>query len=316
MPAHGIMFHHFHGERHPPVQGSMSAAELAELIQFVGRERLRPAREWLGRALHGSLEEGDLCLTFDDNLRCQYDVALPVLRDFGITAFWFVQTSVLEGNLERLEIYRTFRTRCFETVEAFYESFYEVLDPHELLRALARFDPTSYLADYPFYSDADREFRYVRDELLGPERYMDAMDRLIAARGQTLAGLAEGLWMTPGQLCGLHAEGHVIGLHSHTHPTRMAELPVDVQRNEYQQNHRFLASLLGAPPTVVSHPCNSYGGRTLAILQRLGVQVGFRANMVLWEHGPLEYPREDHANVLREMQGCGSAYSPATSPAM
>ncbi len=43
------------------------------------------------RASEGSLGDNDLCWTpGHDGLRCQFDIAFPVLRDSGITAFWFV----------------------------------------------------------------------------------------------------------------------------------------------------------------------------------------------------------------------------------
>src|SRR6266550_8962669 len=92
MRPHGIMFHHFWDERgkHPRGQGAISGDELRAMIQFLGRDRILPAREWMEKAAAGTLREGDLCLTFDDNLRCQWDVARPVLRELGTTAFWFV----------------------------------------------------------------------------------------------------------------------------------------------------------------------------------------------------------------------------------
>ena len=89
---HGVMFHHFFDARHPAGQGAISAGQLADLIAFLGRDRILPAAEWQRQAEAGTLAPDALCLTFDDNLRCQYDVALPVLRDEGLTAFWFVCT--------------------------------------------------------------------------------------------------------------------------------------------------------------------------------------------------------------------------------
>src|SRR5262245_41086900 len=131
MPAHGIMFHHFHDGQHPRGQGSISAEQLDQLIRIVGRHRILPAREWLLRARAATLGDDDLCLTFDDTLRCQYDVALPVLSQHGITAFFFIYTSVLDGELERLEIYRRFRTVCFPSVDDFYDAFFAALDGSE-----------------------------------------------------------------------------------------------------------------------------------------------------------------------------------------
>jgi hypothetical protein len=81
MVAHGVMFHHFHDDRHRRGQGSISAEQLVELIEHLGRNDILPAQEWMRRAAVGALTDTDTCLTFDDALRCQYDVALPVLRD-------------------------------------------------------------------------------------------------------------------------------------------------------------------------------------------------------------------------------------------
>jgi peptidoglycan/xylan/chitin deacetylase (PgdA/CDA1 family) len=307
MRAYGVMFHHFHGGDHARSQGSMSAAELADMIDHLGRERVLPAREWMARAEGETLGDTDLCLTFDDNLRCQYDVALPVLADLGLTAFWFVATGVLEGRLERLEIYRRFRETRFAEMQAFYGAFFGALDAspygEETRRALAGVDTDRHLAEYPFYTPADRRFRYVRDEVLGPARYEAIMDALIAASGETLDGLASGLWMDEACLRRLHGEGHVIGLHSHTHPTRIDRLSADEQRGEYELNRSCLRRLLGESPRSMSHPCNAYNETTLGILRQIGVTVGFRANMARPTTGVFEYPREDHANILREMKG-------------
>jgi len=315
VPAYGIMFHHFHGDSHAPVQGSIPAEDLAAMIEFVGREHVLPAHEWQARALAGRLRADHLCLTFDDNLLCQFEVARPVLNDLDITAFWFVQTSVLQGNLERLEIYRTFRTRCYTDVDDFYDAFYSQLDVNELERSLHDFDPATYLAAFPFYSDADRKFRHVRDEMLGPDRYQETMDSLIESTGHTLHELARGLWMDATHLRALRDEGHILGLHSHTHPTRLAELPRAEQRREYAENHASLSRELGIAPTAVSHPCNSYDRSTLDILRELGIRLGFRANLAQTEYGPLEHPRADHANLIERMHACTSRSSQATSPA-
>ncbi|MBN1490929.1 MAG: polysaccharide deacetylase family protein [Phycisphaerae bacterium] len=302
---HGVMFHHFCDARHPAGQGAISAEQFADMIAFLGRDRILPAAEWQHRAEADTLPPDALCLTFDDNLRCQYDVALPVLRDHSLTAFWFVCTSVLDGAIEPLEVYRAFRTVHFESVETFYADFFAAADRSEfaaeLAEAIERFDPGNYLAEFPFYTDADRRFRFVRDRVLGPRRYNALMDRMIAERGLDVRDLAANLWMNDDCIRRLHADGHVIGLHSHTHPTRIEDLSPEEQEREYRLNAEALTKRLGDAPTTVSHPCNSYNAETLRILRDLGVRLGFRANMAPGYTSALEYPREDHANVLKEM---------------
>src|SRR5690348_4468616 len=121
----GIMFHHFSDAVHPRGQGAISEDDLVCMIRFLGRENILDAPEWMDRALAGRLGEDEVCLTFDDALRCQYDVAAPVLADFGISGFWFVYSSVFEGGLEPLEIYRYFRTVAFPDIDAFCDAFFE-----------------------------------------------------------------------------------------------------------------------------------------------------------------------------------------------
>jgi len=303
--AHGIMFHHFHGPGHRSSQGSISGAQLADLIEFVGHARILQAREWLARAQAGKLGRNDICLTFDDSLRCQYDIALDVLREYDLTAFWFVYTSVLQGCLERLEVYRKFRHDAFETMEMFYDAFFETVLKGEgaaqVREALKRTEATSYLSEFSFYTAEDRRFRYMRDEVLGPQRYNAVMDRMMAEAGVDPMAVARGLWMDADSLLDLHRSGHVVGLHSHTHPTRLEHLEPAEQGREYRKNFECLSGLLGEAPVAMSHPSNSYTQETLAILRALGIRVGFRANMAMGLRSVLELPREDHVNVLKEM---------------
>ncbi len=298
------MFHHFTGQGHARGQGAIDADEFRRLLLHVGPRNILPAEEFLTRHVQGTLASQHTCLSFDDNLRCQYDVALPVMRELGLTAFWFVYTSVLQGRPERLELYRQFRTQYFTDVEAFYDAFFKRLhllpDAGRLLAQLDRFVPGMYLAEYPFYTDNDRRFRFTRDELLGPKAYESFMDAMIVEHGVRPTELAGGLWMDEACLEQLHHEGHVIGLHSHTHPTRLARLSPAEQRQEYEQNFYLLAALLGERPRSMSHPCNSYDTHTLHILRDLGVQLGFCSNAAA-PGTPLEMPRDDHANVLRDI---------------
>jgi peptidoglycan/xylan/chitin deacetylase (PgdA/CDA1 family) len=314
----GVMFHHFHGPEPPYGQGSITADDLRALLNYLGPARILAADEWLHRVEQDKLQPGDLCLTFDDNLRCQYDVALPVLEEFGLTAFWFISTAVLQGRLERLEIYRAFRMRHFPSVDEYYAAFFATVastaSRDEVEEALRDFDPATYLVQYPFYSDSDRRYRYVRDVILGPVRYGAVLERMLEEYHANARAIARGLWLDDGCIRALHDAGHMIGLHSHTHPTALAQLDEEEQRQEYADNHAYLRSLLGVTPRAMSHPCNSYSDTTLAILRELGIVCGFRSNSSPTPFGALEMPREDHINLIQELRQCESQSSRATSP--
>ena len=300
---HGIMFHHFHGPGHLPSQGSLSAEELSEVIEFIGTHRVLSAPDWLERFERGTLHPDHVCLSFDDNLRCQFDIAVPVLRTYNVKAFFFIYSNVLEGEQDRLEIYRDFRTRHFPKVEDFYTTFLNKVHHSEYAlrveRGLRNFNPTSYLAECPFYSDSDRTFRYIRDCLLGAEPYHSLMATLMAATPTTGR---QDLWMDKERLFELHRDGHILGLHSHSHPTRIEKLDRQGQLAEFGRNQAVLAKICGVSPTTASYPCNSYNQETLSVMRSLGVRLAFRANMELNNPTPLEMGREDHANVIGRLR--------------
>ncbi len=306
MLPHGLMLHHLHdGKKHPQVQGSISAEQFTNLIEYLDPSRFLSSRDWMKRTKNGALREDDLCITFDDNLRSQFDVALPVLKHYNLTAFFFIYTSPLEGKIERLELYRYVRTTQFTSVDHFYDVFSTLVKESDYLpiyeEGMKTYDP-SYLSAFPFYTENDRIFRFIRDEILGQDRYFDLMDQLIDQLEIDIGKLLDLLWMNEQCVRRLHEGGHEVGLHTHTHPTRMDLLSEDEQRFEYQKNIDILTDILGTKPRSMSHPNGRYNQDTLRILEEFGIIVGFRSRMLEKNLSPLEIMREDHANVIRELE--------------
>ena len=85
---HGIMFHHFHDDKiHKKNQGSISQNEFYNLVKFIGRKNILNADDFFVRYKENKLTEKNVCFTFDDAIKSQYDIALPVLEDFKIKVF-------------------------------------------------------------------------------------------------------------------------------------------------------------------------------------------------------------------------------------
>ena len=298
------MFHYFHdGLKHKPSQGSISKEQFENILKKVGIENILTAKEWANRAENGTLKKNDVCLTFDDGLRCQYDVALPVLQKFDLTAFWFVNSSTLVGEIGVLEIYRRFRNEYFSSMDEFYKEFFSTATASSyadaVSKGLAEF-PDNYLSEFKFYTGNDRKFRYLRDKVLGPERYREIMDDLIQSKGLIIKDLAEGLWLDEDNLLSLKGEGHIIGIHSHSHPTSLADLSYEEQKTEYENNLQVLSKILNEKPFTMAHPCNSYSDQTLNILNKMGVRIGFCSNMEKTDYSLLEMPRKDCALFCSE----------------
>lgn len=74
------MFHHFYNEKHGNGQGAISAIQMEKIIEHYG-DKLLTAKDWLTKALTNSLDGHEICLTFDDALLCQYEVALWIKQN-------------------------------------------------------------------------------------------------------------------------------------------------------------------------------------------------------------------------------------------
>ena len=306
MYAHGIMFHHFHDDKqHTKSQGSISAEDLDNLLKFIGLKNILPANEFYQRALTNNLKAHDICLTFDDNLKCQYDIALTVLESYGLTAFWFIYTSPLEGVSERLELYRYFRHNYFDSMDDFYAHFENFVSQSEykakIIHGLKFYKPSDYLKEFPFYTKGDKVFRYIRDELLNQTQYYEIMDKMMQKYKFNLETLNKELWMNKDCIKSLNEKGNIIGLHSHTHPTSIDKLSFAEQAKEYIHNNDILRNILGENIYSVSYPCNSFNTNTFRIMKNLGVKIGFRANMK-YSLNNYEIPRLDHSIIFKELQ--------------
>lgn len=292
-----IMFHHFHGNVHPAGQGSLSAEGFHDFIQL-HKEQIVSADEWHERYKKNKLED-KVCITFDDNLKCQFDIALPVLESLNLKAFWFVYTSPLLGIVEKVELYRYFRTVQYSTVDEFYQAFETAIEGFDFAgqahSEIKKADFENHLAEWSFYTYGDRKFRYIRDNILGVEKYNLVMEKLIADSGMDIKSIAASLWMSSNDIKTVHGKGHFIGLHSHSHPTRLDRLPDEGIEKEYTTNYNLLSDIIGKDSIFsMSHPCNAYNEHTMDVLNGLGIQIGFRSNNQLTTYTPLQLPRIDH----------------------
>ena len=310
---HGIMFHHFHDEFHAPGgQGSISGEQFEAILNFVDIPNILNPEEWVYRLLKGKLKNSDVCLTFDDALRCQYDICTPILNQCNKRGFWFVYSSVFEGKCEKFEIYRYFASKYFEEIDDFYALFFQKFEECRLNR-INKSDFESFLnrrrIEFPFYTNNDIKYRFIRDELLNKEGYEEILDDIIRERGVNIEDITNKLWLTDRHLKDLSNTGHFIGLHSYSHPKSMSKLSYNKQLEEYNKNYLHIRGVCNGDIVSVSHPSNSYDDNTVRILEDFGILCGFRSNMSTPEGkrinpNVLEIAREDHSNILKKMEEC------------
>ena len=311
---HGIMFHHFHdGKLHKKGQGSIDKDDFFKLIKFIGRKNILDCHEFFNRFKEKKLKAKDVCFTFDDGIKGQYDIALPILEDFKIKSFFFVYSSIFKGNPDLLEVYRYFRTNYFSNMDNFYDKFFGIIDKdlNTFFKNNIKIINNTKIK-FPHYSINDIKFRLVRDKFLNKEEYRNIMFKMFQEKKFNYKNYYEILFLNEKNLRKMKELGHFIGLHSHSHPTLLESLSYDEQLKEYQINISILSEILKVSESEIkfmSHPCGSYNKNTIKILTELGIELGFKQVMISEpnkgmkkiNNSFLEIARQDHAKIINMM---------------
>ena len=300
-------------KKHKKGQGSISRDEFNNIIKFIGKKNILDPNVFIEKLNKNSLKKNEVCFTFDDAIKCQIDIALPVLEDLKIKSFFFVYTCMFEGKPDYLEIFRYFRLNFFKDIKEFYKIFFENLNQDLSLF----FDQNKDLIlekkeRYKFYSIEDIKFRLVRDLLLKKSDYENYMFRLMEIKKFRYKKYIDQLFFNEGDLIKLDKLGHKIGLHSHSHPTLIENLSYDDQKKEYLTNLEFISKILRRPKNYInccSHPLGSYSQDTIKILKELGIEIAFKDSMVVEKekgmkkinNSSFEIARQDHIEILKRI---------------
>jgi peptidoglycan/xylan/chitin deacetylase (PgdA/CDA1 family) len=306
---YSAMFHHFHdNNKYLKVQGggSISLDDFNLIIDYLNENfNLLTPDEYMQKIEYKNLQETDVCLTFDDALKCQFDIIYPELEKRKLKAFFFVYSAAFSDNPPPLEFFRDFRLNFFQDVDEYYDLFFNTVK----LKHGGKYDlflknyPTDFLSAFPFYTENDKKYRFIRDKILN-EQYFDLVFTMMKEKKYSPSKRKEKLFMSVNDIETLHDNGHTIGLHSHSHPTQIHNLNYESQLEEYTKNYEFISSITKEKVNVMSHPCGNYNDDTLKILKSLGVKFGFRSSLTPSNiKSSLEIPREDHANIINKIKG-------------
>lgn len=312
---HGIMFHHFHDNKiHPKSQGSITKDDFFKLIKFIGRKNILDADVFIEKMKQKKIKTNQVCFTFDDGIKSQIDIALPVLQDLKIKSFFYPYTSMFDNKPDNIEVFRYFRTNYFKNINEFYTFFF-----NQILNSDLRifFKKNSHKISIikkriPFYSYSDIKFRLARDFYLDKKRYEEIMFKMIKKKKFNYQSSYKKIFFQKKDLRLLDSLGHIIGLHSHTHPTKMEKLNYSDQNHEYKKSLFLISKILNKSKNKIktmSHPNGSYNSNTLKVLKKSGIELGFKSVMVVEKekgmkkinNSFLEIAREDHANIIKRM---------------
>lgn len=196
-------------------------------------------------------------LTFDDGYRDNHDVVLPILREEGVPAAFFVTTGPLETRrgLWISELWRLAAALPAGPVELPAGAPREVPAGAAERRAWRR-------AMTAWLSAADAGTR---------EAALDALAaRADRARGE---GLADS-FLLPGQVRAMHHAGMTIGAHTRTHP-HLDRLDPALHLEEVAGARQDLEALLGAPVRHFAYPNPGGGGPVGGAARAAAERAGF-----------------------------------------
>ena len=92
MKVFGLMFHHFHDEtRHKKTEGSISKTQFKKILINFKKNIVTP-EEFLNQTFQNKnkIKKKMVCLTFDDSIKSQTNIALEVLDDLNLKGFFFL----------------------------------------------------------------------------------------------------------------------------------------------------------------------------------------------------------------------------------
>ena len=293
----GIMFHHFHDNNtKPKFQGSITPKIFKNIILKIGVENIISPNDFIDKVISNKLKPGQTCLTFDDALLSQYSYALPVMEKYKLKSFWFIYTSIFGKKINNFEAYKYFYNNYYFSFREFFADFKKKIK--EIFPTKKIFFDENYFKHFKIYNKIEREYRFIRDKLLNDHEFNKIFQRMIKDKKANLNTIKKKLYLSSKHIKDLNKKGHVIGMHSHNHPTRFEDLSFQEQKKEYRQCFKIIKSLTNLATASMSHPCNSYNKNTLKILKKMKIKVGFRADNSNLTFSKLELPRIDCKDLI------------------
>jgi peptidoglycan/xylan/chitin deacetylase (PgdA/CDA1 family) len=247
-----------------PAQDPLAPREMtAEVFRWqmrLLREHAAPLAvdEALARLQARSLPRRAVCVTFDDGYADNERVALPILREFGVPALFFVTTGFLDGG-------RMWNDSLIEAIRRLPAG------DHDL----------SPIGLEPLRLDGDASRMLAARSVIGALKHLEPQQR--AASVQWLEDrcgreLPRDLMMTSAQVQALHASGMTIGAHTVTHPI-LTRLTDEAAAHELRESRVRLESLLRTPVRYFAYPNgrpgDDYGDAHVELARACGYDAAF-----------------------------------------
>jgi peptidoglycan/xylan/chitin deacetylase (PgdA/CDA1 family) len=201
-------------------------------------------------------------ITFDDGYRDNFDLALPILREAGVSATFFIATSYIQE--PRLPWWDHIAYIVKTTRQDAFTLDYPTPVSIDLRQSTRSVALARLLRVYKHAADINEKAFLAH---LGERAGVDADSE----------SLGRELFMSWDQIRQLSEEGMSIGSHTHSHKILSAQSETD-QRNELSLSKQILEAELGRPITAVAYPVGqtfAFDGVTKRLAREAGYRIGF-----------------------------------------
>jgi peptidoglycan/xylan/chitin deacetylase (PgdA/CDA1 family) len=249
-----LIFHRVHAEPDPLFPNEMHASAFRERLRWIRAWfDVLPLEEAVVALARGTLPERALAITFDDGYADNFAVALPILREHGLPATFFVAAGFLDGG-------RMWNDTVIEAIRRTPRASLDLSALDLGTRALG----------------SAQARRAAIDAVLGKLKYLSPehrQDRVAAVASFAAVKPPDDLMMTSAQVRGLAAAGMGIGGHTRTHPI-LTRIDASAAHREIADGRGALEAITGQPVRLFAYPkgrpVGDYGAEHVSIVRELG----------------------------------------------
>lgn len=255
------------------------AAQMAVLARHCS---VLPLPEAAQRLRDGTLPPAAVCITFDDGYRNNLEVALPVLRQFGLPATVFITQNAIETGI----MWNDLVIEAVRQAPATMDLSMVGLGTETLPPAAGR---------APFVLKVLEAFKYQSLQ----ERWRNAYELY----QRVASAPPPRLMLNENELCSLVEAGIDVGGHTVNHPI-LAKLSETEARREIVDGAEWLARVVGRRPVSFAYPNGRPGRDFSEAHMRIACDAGFElAVSTEWNCAI----RESHPFALPRVSFCGSS---------
>lgn len=200
------------------------------------------------------LPEKSFIVTFDDGLKEQYELALPILRDLGIPAIFFVNPRVFEEE-HVLGVHKIHQLRSVVAPDILKNKAEQFILSHHGTQELGAYEVKA-IAHYKYDEAEIAKLKYLLNFVLSIEEREALIDRAFKDTFGTEKEINKTLYMNLDQLKEIHELGY-LGSHSYDH-FPIGTLQGEEQDYQIRKSQDFFIRELGQPLKSFSYPYGAF----------------------------------------------------------